>query len=110
VPRHLLHPGQIDAQIQQVPDPCPAQVMWHGRLDLGLEPALPADPLGGGGAEPSQLIALAGAGARLENRAEERARLWAASSQPILEDREGRGRHGDLARLAALPRHTGARR
>jgi hypothetical protein len=59
VPRHLLHRRQIHAQIQQVLDPCPAEVIWRGRLDLGIEPALSADPPGGGGAEPSQLIALA---------------------------------------------------
>jgi len=44
VTRHLLHRGQVDAQIQQVSDPGSAQVVWCRRLDLALAATLPADP------------------------------------------------------------------
>jgi hypothetical protein len=58
MPRHLLHGGQVDTQVEQVPDPSPAQVMRSGGLELGLETALTTDPPGAPGAEASHLITL----------------------------------------------------
>jgi hypothetical protein len=105
--RHLLYGSQVDAEIEQVPDPGPAQVMRSGGLDLGLKPALTTDPPCAAGAEASQLIPLPKQAPGLEHRTEERARLGAASLQPILDRGEDRGGQGDLARFAALaPAHT----
>jgi hypothetical protein len=56
VPGHLLHSGQVHAEVEQVPDPGAAQVVGDGSPDLGLESALATDPPGGGGTEPCQLI------------------------------------------------------
>jgi hypothetical protein len=50
--RHLLHGGQVDAQVKQVPDPGPAQVVRRRRLDPALEPALATDPPGAAQAAP----------------------------------------------------------
>jgi hypothetical protein len=58
MPRHLLHGGQVDTEVDQVSDPSPAQVMRSGGPELGLEPALTTDPPGAAGAEAGQLIAL----------------------------------------------------
>jgi hypothetical protein len=72
---HLLHGGQVDTEVEQIPDPGPAQVMRGGGLDLSLEPALTTDPPGAAGAEASQLIALPQQAPGLEHRTEEGARL-----------------------------------
>ena len=95
MPRHLLHGGQVDAQVVE-----------GGGLDLDLEAALPTDPPGGRWGEASQTMAFAEQAPGLEHRAEERARLRPASLQPILQGGECRGRQGDLARLCTLaPAH-----
>src|SRR3989442_66736 len=70
---HLLHRGQVDAQVQQISDPGSAQVVRCRSLDLALPAALPADPPGGGGAEPSQAGIGANQAAGLQHGAEERA-------------------------------------
>jgi hypothetical protein len=44
MPRHLPRRGQVDAEVEQVPDASPAQVVRSGGRDPGLETALPADP------------------------------------------------------------------
>jgi hypothetical protein len=75
MPRHLLHGGQVDAEVEQVPDPGPAQVVGSGGLDPGLEPALTTDPPGAARAEANQLIALPRQAPGLEHRTEEGARL-----------------------------------
>jgi hypothetical protein len=75
--RHLLHRGQVDTQVEQIPDPGSAQVVGCRRLDLGLEAALLADPPGRSRAEPSQATALPNQAAGLEDSAEERSRFGA---------------------------------
>jgi hypothetical protein len=104
MPRHLLHGGQVHTQIEQVPNPGPAQIVRCRRLDLGLEATLTTDPPGAAGAEASQLIPLPKQAPGLEHRTEERARIEAADLQPILEGRKRRRRQGELARLATLAR------
>jgi hypothetical protein len=84
MPSHLLHCGEIDAQVEQISDPGSAQVVWCRRLDLALAATLPADPPGGGGAEPSQAGAGPNQAAGLQHSAEERARLRATNRKPIL--------------------------
>jgi hypothetical protein len=107
MPRHLLHGGQVDTQVEQVPDPSAAQVVRSGGLDLGLEPALATDSPGAAGAEASQLIPLPKQPPRLEHRAEKRAGLGAANLQSVLKRGESGGRQSDLARLTTLaPAHS----
>jgi hypothetical protein len=72
---HLLHRGQVDAQVEKVRDPSPAQVMGSGGRNPGLEAALPADPPGRGRAEAGQLTGFALEATGLDHRAVERARL-----------------------------------
>jgi hypothetical protein len=84
MPRHLLHRGQVDAQIQQIADPGSAQVVRCRGLDLALEAALPAYPPGRAGAEPSRAAAGANQAAGFQHSAEERTRLWVTNLKPIL--------------------------
>jgi hypothetical protein len=84
MPRHLLHGGQVHAEVEQVPDPGPAQIVRRRRLDLGLEATLATDSPCAAGAEASQLTFLPKQAARLEHRAEKSARLGAANLQPVL--------------------------
>jgi hypothetical protein len=79
MPRHLLYGRQVDAQVEQIPDPGASQIVRRRRQDLGLEAALPADPPGAAGAETSQLIAFSQQAPGLEHRTKERPRLQAAS-------------------------------
>jgi hypothetical protein len=79
VPRHLLHCGQIDAQVEQVPDPGPAQVVRCRGLDLGLATTLAADLPGRCWAEAGQAFVEADQAAGLEHCAEERAGFLGAS-------------------------------
>jgi hypothetical protein len=58
MPRHLLHGGEVDTEVEQIPDPSSAQIVRCGGLDLGLEAALPADPPACRRAEPRQLTAV----------------------------------------------------
>jgi hypothetical protein len=102
MPRHLLHSGQVDTQIEQVPDPGPAEIVGRGGLDLSLEPALAADPPGAARAEASQLTPVPKQAPRLEHGAEERARLRPPNPQPVLNSRKGRGRQRELPWLATL--------
>jgi len=89
MPRHLLHGGQVDAEVEQVSDPGPAQVVGSGGRDLGLEAALATDSQACGGAEAGQLTGLTLEAARLEHGAEERARLRTADLDPVLDGGEG---------------------
>jgi hypothetical protein len=102
MPRHLLHGGQVHAQVEQIPNPGSPQIVGSGGLHLSLEAALPADPPGTPGAEASQLIPLLQQPSGLEHRTEERARLGAANLQPVLEGGKRRRRQAELARFAAL--------
>jgi hypothetical protein len=79
MPGHLLHGGQVDAEVEQVPDPGPPQIVRCRRLDLRLEPALTTDPPGAARTETSQLVPLPKQPSGLEHRTEERARLGAAN-------------------------------
>jgi hypothetical protein len=73
--RHLLHRGQVDAQVEEIPYPGPAQIMRCGSLDLGLAAALAADLPGRCRTEPSLVLTGPGQTSGLDHGAKERARL-----------------------------------
>jgi hypothetical protein len=84
-PGHLLHGGQVDPQVEEVPDPGPAQVVGGGSRDRASRPRWRQIRQAKGG----ELTVLTLEAPGLEHRAKEWARLAAANLDPVFQSGVG---------------------